>query len=198
MHYPYKDTNDIAKHLNMPISSIYNIAYRHDIKKTKEYKQEMIEKVKAKLSENGKKYRFQKGHVPYNTGRSIPENVKEKISKTFFQKGIVPHNTKPVGYESVRIDKAGNKYTFIKVEDKKRMVPKHRHIWEQANGEIPKGHVIQFIDGNTSNCTLGNLRCVTHEVNLYTGSVHKLPVEIAEIIILNKKVKNKIHEKQNT
>lgn len=36
-----------------------------------------------------------------------------------------------------------------------------RFIWEQAHGPIPKGMKILFIDSDTSNCTLANLRLVS-------------------------------------
>lgn len=39
---------------------------------------------------------------------------------------------------------------------------KHRLIWEQAHGPIPKGHVIIFLDGNKSNFALNNLYMLSH------------------------------------
>ena len=36
--------------------------------------------------------------------------------------------------------------------------PQYRHVWEQANGEVPEGYVVAFRDGNRQNCDLSNLR----------------------------------------
>jgi hypothetical protein len=42
-----------------------------------------------------------------------------------------------------------------------RWQEKHRWIWEQANGKIPKGMNIIFLDNNPLNCTLENLAMVS-------------------------------------
>lgn len=39
-------------------------------------------------------------------------------------------------------------------------VAKHRYVWEQAYGPIPEDHCIIFVDGNSKNCELSNLRCI--------------------------------------
>ena len=41
---------------------------------------------------------------------------------------------------------------------------KSRWVWEQANGPIPKGHVVILLDGDPMNCELGNLECVPRGV----------------------------------
>ena len=42
---------------------------------------------------------------------------------------------------------------------------KHKHIWEQANGKVPEGHVLLFLDGDVNNCELENLYCVPAKIN---------------------------------
>ena len=46
----------------------------------------------------------------------------------------------------------------------------HRVIWELLNGNIPKGLVIDHIDGNKSNNLIENLRLATHQENLANAS----------------------------
>ncbi len=55
----------------------------------------------------------------------------------------------------------GLTYKFIKVEQPNKWMPYNRYVWEQANGEIPSSHVIRYIDGDTLNCELSNLECIS-------------------------------------
>ena len=44
----------------------------------------------------------------------------------------------------------------------KNWVRKHKYVWEQANGPVPKGYYLCFRDGNKLNCELSNLYLATH------------------------------------
>lgn len=49
---------------------------------------------------------------------------------------------------------------LIKIQDghgNKNWIRKHRYLYEQAYGEIPKGHKVIFADGNIRNFELNNL-----------------------------------------
>ncbi|GIQ67430.1 HNH endonuclease [Xylanibacillus composti] len=95
------------------------------------------------------------GKAPPNKGTRGLYNVGG--NKTSFKSGQRPVNYKPVGYE--RIDRDG--YVLVKVRDDgpwhKRWRHKHRILWESANGPIPKGHVLIFLDQNKQNIELDNL-----------------------------------------
>jgi hypothetical protein len=100
------------------------------------------------------------GTDPPNKGSKGLYNVGG--NKTSFKKGQQPSNYKPVGTE--RIDRDG--YILIKVSDEgpwhKRWRHKHKVIWEQANGPIPKGRCILFLDSNKLNLMLDNLQLITN------------------------------------
>ena len=85
--------------------------------------------------------RFKKGYVPANKGKHDP---KYGYEPTQFKKGHRPKNAKPIGTESLRSDG----YVWVKVSEPRTWREKHRIIWEEANGQIPKGHVVLFADGN--------------------------------------------------
>jgi len=57
-----------------------------------------------------------------------------------------------------------NNITYIKtsLDKKDRWVLKHRFLWEQANGSIPKNHCVIFLDRNKSNFELDNLELVSN------------------------------------
>jgi hypothetical protein len=117
--------------------------------------------------------RFEKGIVPANKGKK--GQCAPGCEKTFFQKGNLPHNTKPIGYE--RITRDG--YIEVKIamrpsrpDCNDNFVAKHRLVWEAANGPIPPGHVIIFLDGDTTNCELSNLQLVTQAENQMLNKRH--------------------------
>ena len=129
-----------------------------------------LEKTKEHLSSNGYRlaahpssiaYRFKKGSTPPNKGKRGYEirskEAEARCAVTQFKKGQLPHNARPVGYESIR----GDGYVYIKVEGERRMLLKHRYVWIQAHGPVPKGYCVAFRDGNRQNCELSNLMLIT-------------------------------------
>jgi len=46
-------------------------------------------------------------------------------------------------------------------DSKNKRKRRPRHIWEKANGIIPKGYVIFHIDGNKHNDNLSNLKAIS-------------------------------------
>lgn len=111
-------------------------------------------KLNKKLS-SGLTGHFPKGNVPANKGKKGV--IYEGCKKTWFKKGSKPKNYRPVGSERVNVDG----YTEIKVVESNKWKLKHRTIWEEHNGSIPKDHVIIFADGDKSNFNLDNLILVS-------------------------------------
>lgn len=107
---------------------------------------------------SGRTGRFEKGKVPLNKGLN---GVTTGGIATQFKKGHRPKNYKPVGTE--RVDRDG--YVLIKVSDTgawhERWRHKHKVIWEEVNGPIPKGHCLLFLDRNKQNISLDNLQLIT-------------------------------------
>jgi hypothetical protein len=106
---------------------------------------------------------FSKGHKPWNTG------VKGLClsPETQFKKGHKPHNTKFDGCIRIRGKKDGSKrYKWIRIAEGK-WVPYHRHIWEEENGPIPKGHLVAFINGDPMDVRLENLELISRAENAH-------------------------------
>ena len=70
------------------------------------------------------------------------------------------------------------------------MMPKHRWLWEQAYGEIPKGHNVQFKDNNPLNCVLENLYLITRDEQV-RENYDRLSAEGKAAM------REKIHQKRN-
>jgi hypothetical protein len=77
------------------------------------------------------------------------------------KKGDIAYNSVPIGTE---VEKDG--YIWIKIKNgsgKQNWIQKHRLLWEQYHGKIPKGYVLIFKDGNKKNITLDNLALVSRK-----------------------------------
>jgi len=109
----------------------------------------------------GKTGRFLKGQISHNKGKKMPPDLYEKCRGTMFKEGQIPVNHKPVGSE--RLTKDG--YYEIKVAEPNVWKLKHRVIWEEANGPIPRGHVVIFLDSNSLHCELDNLMMISQSTN---------------------------------
>ena len=118
--------------------------------------------------ERNNKGQFLKGMVPWNKGQKMKNETFEKIKPTLFQKGNKTWNTRPIGSERI---KAKDGYVLIKVAEPNKWELKHRYLYKQKYGEIPKGHTVLFKDGNKYNFDLENLVLVSR----------------SELLILNKK-----------
>lgn len=111
---------------------------------------------------------FQKGHAPHNKGKKVheyasPEAI-ERMRGTQFKKGDLPHNTRKNGDISVRRDKSGREYYYMRVSLGKWELL-HRLIYEKHHGPIPDGMAVRFRDGDTSNLSLANLELISLQEN---------------------------------
>jgi len=187
-HYADSTIHELMHMLNKTASSIYSQAYFNNLKKSAEYEEKRrlfdIENIRKNITK-----RFKKGQTPWNKGikGSIPNNV------TSFKKGNLPHNTRNEG--ETRLDKEG--YVLVKIAHKK-WIRKHRLIWEQAHGEIPKGYVIRIKDGNKENYSLENMELISCADNMRLNTIHRYPSDLKQAIRLLKKLKRKINEKQDS
>ena len=110
---------------------------------------------------SGRTGHFPEGSKPWNTGTKGLTGANVRSFKT----GSVPANRKPLGTERI-CSKDG--YILVKVAEcdphtgfPTRYKYKHVHIWEQANGPVPKGMIVAFIDGDMTRCELENLMLIS-------------------------------------
>lgn len=107
--------------------------------------------------------RFEKGHVPANKGKHPP--TVGRMAETQFKKGQRSMNARPVG--SLRLRSDG--YIYIKWQEyhkNKNWKQLHKYIYELAYGEVPKGYLVTFKDGNREHIALDNLELISMRENV--------------------------------
>lgn len=185
-------TATICQILDRSYSSVCAQARLMGLKKSEAFIKAELQRQGARIKIAGVTFRYKKGRESENKGKAMPNHVYEKVKHTMFQKGQKPHNTKYDGYERTYTDG----YVKIRVRSGKYVL-KHRHLWEQANGKIPRGYLVVFKDNNPQNLVLENLELISREENMQRNTINRFPDELKSTIRLVKKIKRVIYEKQN-
>jgi len=112
-----------------------------------------------------KRNQFKAGHSPHNKGvkglRYSPASE--------FKKGNLPYNTLYDGAVRVRLHKrTGLSYKWIRLS-KGKWQQLHQKIWLDAGREIPRGHVLKFINGDSLDVRLDNLVCLDRKDQIKTN-----------------------------
>lgn len=113
-------------------------------------------------------------------------------NSTSFKKGNVPFNHKPIGHE--RITRDG--YIEVKTTEPNVFELKHRVVWEQVHGKVPKGYAIVFKNMDKQDCRLDNLMILSRaELARLNQSFSRLATpDTNETCILMAKIKDKTHK----
>lgn len=186
--YPNHTNRHIAPLVAHSESAVSVMAFKQGLKKDKEW-----------MRSRSMKTAFRKGHVPANKGKKWDEYLtkeqQQRMKQTTFKKRNVPHNKQPIGHER----KAKDGYWMVKVSEPNVFKMKHRVLWEQHHGPIPKGTRIMFIDGNPDNITIENLRAETQaEAFNRCCSLHvNLPPELRMLTQLKGALKRQINKIDN-
>lgn len=181
--YPHCATAVIAELLGVKATVINARADRKGFKKTKEHLRDAQYQRMANNPEAYLAARLKPGNVPWNKGT---KGLQIGGKDTQFRKGNIPQTSVPVGSESwttpgrKRLKKVS--YLRRKVAEPNFWKFVHIIVWEQANGPVPPGHIVRFVDGDTKNIVLSNLICITRSENSRRNSPWTtLPRELAEI-----------------
>ena len=188
--YPNHYAREIADILGRGISSTYCKASSLGLESSLEKIQRAGYEVSKKPASIAR--RFQKGSVPPNKGKKVSPEVYSKIQPTMFKKGRTPVNHRDVGAERVNV----YGYIEIKVSEPNTWRLKHRVMWEQVNGTIPRGYNVQFKNHNPLDCRIENLYLISkaEQMAKENSFYAKYPKKIQEIIHLKGVVNRAIHK----
>jgi len=191
--YPDRPASEIAKQFGRSVSHIYRIAYRYGIKKSDAFRNSPLSGCIQKGQRLSPATELKKGHTAWSKGKRMVDICKnkealEKNIPSRWKKGNKPYNTKYDGAITVRrmrSDGSGGfiHYKMIRLSESNWEVL-HRHIWKKQYGDIPKGYNVVFKDGNTLNCVIENLECISNAELRLRNSIHILPEDVKELIYL--------------
>lgn len=182
-------SSELAVIIGVSERSIYNRARKLGLRKSREH----IVLI-GKMSSNHPdsiEHRFKKGHIPANKGQRMPDEIYAKCKATMFHKGNIPPNKVSVGTEIIE-SKDG--YVKVKTAEPNVWEYKHRLVWQENNGAIPEGFIIQFRNGNRTDCRIENLYMISRAEQLRTQNslAARYPEELRSLIYLKGSLKRRI------
>lgn len=181
--YPEHTNREIAEILGVSESSVSIQAFDLRLFKSEDFHRRKREGTQ-----------FRKGDTPPNKGKKRGEFMspqgQENSRKTTFKKGNIPPNHRQVGSE--RITRDG--YIEVKTQEPNVFKLKHRVIWEEHNGPIPKGHNIQFRDKNPLNCSIDNLYMISRSKQINENTIMRYPENLRTAIKRVSKIKKLINQ----
>lgn len=202
--YPDTRTADLVTPIGRNERSIYAKAAELGIKKSAAFNASP-----ASGRTNGRQgtgTRFVKGQNAWNKGQYYQPGG--RCAETQFKKGHKNNTEYPLG--SLRINKGGyleRKTSMTHHVPARRWVGVHRLVWIEANGPVPKSHVVVFKPGMRSavltEITLDKVELVTHAELMKRNSYHyNYPKEIGLLIqlkgALNRKINRRLDNERTT
>jgi HNH endonuclease len=191
--YPHVLTATLAKRLGKPLSTTYQMAARLGVKKSPEFLSSAEACILRRDPSVGLAGRFKPGLVPHNKGKRSPGSSTGRMAETQFKKGARPWDWKPLGSTRVM-----DGYEQTKVADTgytpRDWQPTHVLLWREMRGPVPEGHAVCFLDGDKKHIAIGNLELVSRAEIMARNTIHNLPAELKDTIMLLGRVKRKVRE----
>jgi HNH endonuclease len=138
----------------------------------------------------GRTGQFHADQVAYNKGKKGYHAPGSE--KGWFRKGQQTHNYRGPGHE--RIDSKDGYVVMIVYQVNPwtgaatRPVLKHRYLWEQVNGPVPKGMRLKCLDGDKTNTDPSNWKAIPHGMAPRLNGIHgraydKAPADLKPTIM---------------
>lgn len=208
--YPDALAKDIAQQLGRPLAAIYQRARALGLSKSEAFKASPLSSRLRRGDEVGKATRFQPGQVSHNKGLRRPGWSPGRMKETQFKKGALTGRArqllKPVGTERISKDGYLERKTHNNIPAdatraeanrlrQRRWRAVHLIVWEAANGPVPRGHAIVFVNRDKTDIRLDNLACITRRALMLRNSLHNLPAPLPQTIQLLGALKRQIRRR---
>lgn len=176
--YPNEKAEAIAQDFGCALHVLYSRAKALKLRKSEEFLKSEESGRLSRAHQKGIPNRFVKGQKSWITGK---KGINPGPGETRFKPGTKPHNHVPVGTEQIKADGC----IWVKLAEPNIWKQKHWLVWKEAHGKFPpKGSLFNFKDGNKLNFELENLELFTRQEWMRKHTVHNLPAEIVEVVLL--------------
>lgn len=183
-HYAHTLTADIAAALGMAPKRVLAKANAMGLHKSVELISATA-RARTGADHPSVAYRWGAGHEPWNKGVPGSTGHHPNTRATQFKPGSKPPTWVPVGSFRIVGGALEVKYSDNPGYPRARWKFYGRHLWEQAHGPVPKGHLVVFRPGRASTdpqrITLDDVELITRREIMARNSCHRLlkPVEQA-------------------
>lgn len=198
--YPNVKSSELAEKYDVPLSTIYKTAQRYNVKKSAAF----LNSCKSGRIQPGQhlspETELKKGNKCATKGKRIESIIKNKEKlkhwreKCLWKKGHKPYNTAKNG--EIRWRKNPG-YFFIRIEENNWEFY-HRYLWRNHKGDIPEGFNIIFKDGNSRNCKIQNLECISNAELAERNRDSKYPEDVRKAIRLKNKLTKQIKQYESS
>lgn len=191
---------ELARELGCKIHIVHAKANKLGLKKSEAFHESPASGRLKPGDLRGAATRFVKGGVSHNAGRKGLD-MGGRSHETRFKKGQRPFNWVPV--DSYRVNSLG--YLDRKIRDDRRGALNwegvHRLVWIEANGPIPRGHVVAFKQGRRTikleEITADALELITNaEMGRRNIFHNRYPKAIGELIHLKSRITKEIRRRE--
>lgn len=196
--YPDELSADLARHFNCNVEAVFAKANSLGLHKSEIGKARMAEVSRQHALTDPRMIatRIKPGATPPNKGLRRPGWAPGRMRETQFKKGRPANearNYQPIG--TLRINRGKHPYLEKKITDDPSLTPALRWravarlVWEEANGAVPAGHAVVFMQGRDTlveaEITVDGLELITRAELMKRNSYHnRYPKEIGLAIQL--------------
>ena len=193
--YPVTSTKKLAERFGCSIRSIYCIARKLNLYKSPDY---LTSKDSGRIIKNehrGQGTEFKPGHTPPNKGVKGWQ-AGGRAEQTKWKPGHKPHNYNPIG--TIRVNKDGYLQRKITSTGHSNIdwVCVHHLLWKEQHGDIPKGHVLIFKNGDKTDLNPDNLELITMAENMKRNTIHRFPEKLKQVMQAKASLTRRINKAQ--
>lgn len=186
--YPGTRTEDIAAALGLPLGKVRSKAWNLGLRKNPELVSQMARERSADPGHASHAHRWKKGQKPWNTGTQGLVGTHPNSRAYQFKHGNRPHSWVPVGSFRVRDGVLEVKFSEEPGAPNKRWRLYGTHVWIQAHGPVPAGHVVVFKPGRATvepdRITLDAVELITRRELMDRNTCHRYPKALEQAIQL--------------